>query len=92
MPIVPIIKRVHELAENHGTSMAGIALAWLLTKVDAPIAGATKPERVTRTAEALNIELSSKDIAYLEEPYTPHRLVGVMEQVQQGLREQMAAL
>ena len=88
----PIIQHVYELAEAHGTSMANIALAWLLTKADAPIVGATKPERVAQTVEALSIELSPEDIAYLEEPYVPHRLVGVMDQVQQGLKAQIAAL
>ena len=37
-----IIQRVAELAENRGVSMTEISLAWLLTKVTAPVVGATK--------------------------------------------------
>ena len=37
-----IIARVAELAEKRGVSMTEISLAWLLTKVTAPIVGADK--------------------------------------------------
>ena len=37
-----IIDRVSELADRHGVSMTEISLAWLLTKVAAPVVGATK--------------------------------------------------
>ena len=37
-----IIERVAELAEKHGVTMTEISLAWLLTKVAAPVVGATK--------------------------------------------------
>ena len=36
-----IISRVAELAEKHGVSMTEISLAWLLTKVTAPVVGET---------------------------------------------------
>ena len=35
-----IIDRVAELAGKHGVSMTEISLAWLLTKVTAPVVGA----------------------------------------------------
>ena len=38
----PILRRVEELADRHGVSMTEISLAWLLTKVAAPVVGATK--------------------------------------------------
>ena len=38
----PIIRRVAELADRHGVSMTEVSLAWLLTKVAAPVVGATK--------------------------------------------------
>ena len=38
-----IIDRVAELADKRGVSMTEISLAWLLTKVTAPVVGATKP-------------------------------------------------
>lgn len=77
---VRIIERVSELAERHGTSMTTIALAWLLTKVDAPVVGATKPHHIEGAVAATEIKLTDEEIAYLEEPYIPHELVGVMAQ------------
>lgn len=37
-----IIRRVEEIAEKHGVSMTEVSLAWLLTKVTAPVVGANK--------------------------------------------------
>ncbi len=75
-----IISRVAELAEKHGVSMTEISLAWLLTKVTAPIVGATKRSHVDGAVKAVELELTADEIAYLEEPYVPHALVGVMAQ------------
>lgn len=75
-----IIERVEELAEKHGVSMTEISLAWLLTKVASPIVGATKPHHVDGAVKAVDIHLAQEEILYLEEPYIPHRLVGVMAQ------------
>ena len=74
----PIITRVHELAQKYGSSMTSIALAWELSKTTAPVVGVTSPGRIADIAGALDLALSEEDIAYLEEPYQPHRLVGVM--------------
>lgn len=41
-----IIMRVAELADKYAVSMTEISLAWLLTKVTAPVAGATKLQHV----------------------------------------------
>ena len=75
-----IISRVAELAENRGVSMTEISLAWLLTKVTAPVVGATKLSHVEGMAKAAEICLTKDEITYLDEPYVPHRLVGVMAQ------------
>ena len=73
---MPIIERVHGLAERLGVPMARIALAWHWAKdVTAPIVGCSKTERVDDVIEALGVKLSESDIAYLEEPYTAHELV-----------------
>ncbi|WP_405320051.1 aldo/keto reductase [Methanobrevibacter thaueri] len=73
-----IIKRVDELAQNHDVSMTEVSLAWLLTKVTSPIVGATKMHHVEGAVGSVDLELSSDDINYLEEPYVAHDLVGVM--------------
>ena len=76
----PILARVAELADRKGVSMTEVSLAWLLTKVTAPVVGATKPHHIEGAAKAVELELTKEECAYLEEPYTPHPLVGVMAQ------------
>lgn len=75
-----IIWRVAELADRRGVSMTEISLAWLLTKVAAPVVGATKLHHIEGAAKAAELTLTAKETAYLEEPYLPHKLVGVMAQ------------
>ncbi len=75
-----IINRVAELAEKRGVSMTEISLAWLLTKVTSPVVGATKLQHIEGAAKAAELTLAPEECAYLEEPYVPHNLVGVMAQ------------
>ena len=60
--------------------MTEISLAWLLTKVTAPVVGATKLHHIEGAAKAVDLVLTADELAYLEEPYVPHKLVGVMAQ------------
>lgn len=74
---MPIVTRVHEVAERLGVPMADVALAWHWAKgVAAPIVGCSRPSRVDDAVRALDVKLTPEDIAYLEEPYRPHELVG----------------
>ena len=75
-----IIGRVAELAEKYGVTMTEVSLAWLLTRVTAPVVGATKPHHMADAVKAVDLKLSGRDLAYLEEAYVPHKLVGVMAQ------------
>lgn len=75
-----IIARVAELAERHQVSMTEISLAWLLTKVTAPVVGATQKHHVDGAVNAVALQLSPEEIRYLEEAYQPHFLTGVMAQ------------
>lgn len=75
-----IINRVAELADRHQVSMTQISLAWLLTKVTAPVVGATKLPKVEGMAAAPDLVLTPEECEYLEEAYLPHSLVGVMAQ------------
>lgn len=75
-----IIDRVAELADRHGVTMTEISLAWLLTKVAAPVVGATSLHHVDGAAKSVELTLTQEELRYLEEPYIPHRLVGVMAQ------------
>ncbi len=75
-----IIARVARLADQKGVSMTEISLAWLLTKVISPVVGATKRSHVEGIIKAVKLKLGQEEIAYLEELYVPHALVGVMAQ------------
>ena len=75
-----IIDRVAELADKRGVSMTEISLAWLLTKVTAPVVGATKLHHIQGAAKAVDLQLTEEEMRYLEEAYVPHKLVGVMAQ------------
>ncbi len=73
-----MVERVAEIAEKHGVPRVHIALAWLLQKkpVTAPIIGATKITHLEDAVGALAVKLTPEEVAYLEEPYVPHPIVG----------------
>lgn len=74
-----VVLRVHELAEKHNATMSQIALAWQFAKgVTSPIIGATKARYFDDVAGAFEIALSHEDVAYLEEPYIPHKVIGAL--------------
>ncbi|MEG6613501.1 aldo/keto reductase [Pseudoclostridium thermosuccinogenes] len=74
-----IVLRVNELAEKYGATMTQISLAWLFAKgVAAPIIGATRAKHFDDAVGALNIKLTDEDVAYLEELYVPHKIVGAL--------------
>lgn len=74
---MPIVARVAELAGRHGVPMSRIALAWHWARgVEAPIVGCSSPARVDDAVAALDMVLTADEVAYLEEPYTAHELVG----------------
>ncbi len=73
-----VVDHVVEVAQKLGFTPAQIALAWMLHKpwITAPIIGATKMPHLEQAVGATEIELSAEDIAYLEEPYRPHPVLG----------------
>ena len=75
-----ILRRVAEVARLRDVTMTEVSLAWLLGKVTAPVVGATKRAHIEGAARAVDLTLSPEERAYLEAPYVPHPLVGVMAQ------------
>lgn len=73
-----VADRLGQISEHRGVPRAQVALAWLLSKpgVTAPIVGATKPHHLEHAVAALSVRLSQEEIASLEEPYTPHPVLG----------------
>jgi aryl-alcohol dehydrogenase-like predicted oxidoreductase len=75
-----VVERLAQVAEKHGVPRAHIALAWLLQKgpVVAPVIGATKIPHLEGAVESLAVQLTPEEVAYLEEPYVPHPIVGLI--------------
>ncbi|HUC18772.1 MAG TPA: aldo/keto reductase [Acetobacteraceae bacterium] len=73
-----IVERVAEVAKRRGVPRAQVALAWLLSKkvITAPIVGATKLQHLEDALAAVDLHLSTDEIAVLEEPYMPHEIAG----------------
>ena len=73
-----IVERVGEIAAKRGVTRAQVALAWMVQKpfITAPIVGASKPHHLDDAVAALSLNLTSDEIAALEEPYTPRSLAG----------------
>lgn len=73
-----VVDRVREVASSRGVSTAQVALAWVLARpgVTAPIIGASKMQHLEDAVAALSLKLSQEEMARLEEPYQPHRILG----------------
>lgn len=74
-----IVSRVKEVADHRGVSMSEVALSWMMSKgVESPIIGATKLSYIDDAVNALKLKLTDEEIAYLEEEYAPHKIVGAI--------------
>lgn len=74
-----ISERIAELAAKYGTTMSRIAFAWHFAKgVTSPIIGATKAKYLDDAVGAFDVTLTDEDIAYIDEPYVPHKIVGAL--------------
>lgn len=74
-----IVQHVEELAANKNVTMTQIALAWHLAKgVASPIIGATKEKYLDDAAGSFDVALTAEEIAFLEEPYIPHKIMGAL--------------
>lgn len=75
-----VIDRLQKLAEKRGEPMTALALAWLQSKHCIPVAGVTRLEQMPALLRSADLTLTPEECAYLEEPYQPHALSGVMAQ------------
>jgi 1-deoxyxylulose-5-phosphate synthase len=73
-----VVDRTAEVAADRGLPPAQVALSWLLHRpgVTAPIVGATKLSHLTDALAAAELSLSEDEMKRLEEPYTPHPVLG----------------
>ena len=74
-----IAARIHEIAQKYGATMTQVTLAWHFKKgIAAPVIGATKPRYLTDAAGAFDVPLTDEDVAYIDELYLPHAVVGAL--------------
>jgi 1-deoxyxylulose-5-phosphate synthase len=73
-----VVDRLTELAQQRGVAQATLALAWMLAKpgITGPIVGASKAHHLEDAVGALQVKLSSEEVARLEELYVPHPVLG----------------
>ncbi|KAI9683946.1 MAG: hypothetical protein M1829_004281 [Trizodia sp. TS-e1964] len=71
-----IVDRVAEVAEKRGVPMAAVAIAWVLQKGANPIVGLGSVERIDEAVEAIKLELTDEELAFLQEPYQPKNILG----------------
>ena len=76
-----IAARIAELAEKYETSMTAVTFVWHFAKgVASPIVGATKAKYLDDAAGAFDLKLTAEDVAYIDEPYRPHAVMGALRQ------------
>ena len=74
-----IAARIEELAKRRGVTMTQIAFAWHFAKgVASPVIGATKEKHLDDAVGAFSVRLTPEEVAFIDEPYVPHRVVGAL--------------
>jgi aryl-alcohol dehydrogenase-like predicted oxidoreductase len=70
---VELVDRVAEIAGEKKVTAAQLALAWVLARSDdtVPIPGTTKASHLEQNLKALEIELTSEDLARIDEAFPP---------------------
>jgi aryl-alcohol dehydrogenase (NADP+) len=73
-----VVDRLSEVSAARGESNARMAYAWLLHQpgLTAPIVGASKIGYIEDAVAATQMTLSPEEIRQLQEPYTPHPVLG----------------
>ena len=73
-----VVDAVVRVAGARGVTPSQIALAWVLQSpgITAPIVGSTRVPQLRELIAAVELKLSSEEIAELEKPYKPHSILG----------------
>lgn len=71
-----IVDRVEEVAKRRKVGMAGVAMAWTLSKGVNPVVGLSSVTRIDEAVAATKMSLSEDEVKYLEEPYLPKVVAG----------------
>ena len=75
-----VVDRVVAVAKQKGVLPIQVALSWIVNKpgVTAPIVSATKLEQLDQLVEGLSVKLTPEEVAAVEEPYVPHKVIGII--------------
>ena len=73
-----VVDKVAAVAERRGLPRAQVALGWLMAQpvVTSPIVGVTKPQHLTDAVAAVDLDLTSDELAELSADYQPHAIAG----------------
>lgn len=73
-----IVEAVEQVAKARNSSMAEVAMAWLLQRagITSPIVGVSKMRHLEDAIASVEIELTAEEIAKLEAPYSPRHVAG----------------
>jgi len=73
-----VAQAVANVAAQRGASPAQVACAWVLRQpgITSPIIGATKIHQLKELIAAVDINLNADELAAVEKPYRPHRILG----------------
>jgi aryl-alcohol dehydrogenase-like predicted oxidoreductase len=79
---------VAEVAKQRGVSAAQVACAWVLQApgITAPIIGATKTQHLKELIASVDLKLSADEVAALEKPYRPHKVLGHQQPAAKAMR------
>jgi aryl-alcohol dehydrogenase-like predicted oxidoreductase len=79
-PDYDVVDRVVEIATLKRVKPIAVALAWILSRpgVTAPIVSATKLEQLDQLMDSMSVALSEEEVASLEAPYVPHKVIGIV--------------
>ncbi len=88
-----ICARVEAIAGDHDTTMAAVAIAWVLSRDDisCPIIGAGTANQVASNVGALDLALTADEIAELDALYRPRDVINRAEPMPRYWREEPLA-
>ena len=74
---MPLPGAVDDIAQIWVLGIAGVATIGYAGFLAGPVIGVTKISHLESAVESLSVQLTPEDVAYLEEPYIPHPIVGL---------------
>ena len=85
-----ICARVKAIAADHGTTMAAVAIAWVLSRDDicCPIIGADTANQVGSNVGALDLALTADEAAGLDALYRPRDVINLAKPMPRYWREE----